>query len=64
MSVSIKLEEVSLDEPVAAWPFRQSIGSPMWLTTQTRPDIPNSVRVAARHCTGPREIHWKTAFGI
>ena len=64
MPVGIKLEEFSQDEPVGTWPFRELIGSLMWLATQTRPDIANAVRAVARYCAEPREIHWKTALGI
>ena len=64
MPVGIKLEEFSQDEPVGTWPFRELIGSLMWLATQTRPDIANAVRAEARYCAEPREIHWETALGI
>ena len=64
LPVGIKLEEFNQDEPVGTWPLRESIGSLMWLPTQTRPDIANEVRAVARYCAGPIEIHSKTALGI
>ncbi|CAB1107751.1 unnamed protein product [Ectocarpus sp. CCAP 1310/34] len=39
------------------------IGSLMWLTTQTRPDIANAVRAVARYCALPKEIHWRASLG-
>ena len=64
MPIGIHLEEFSRDEPVETWPFRELIGSVMWLATQTRLDISNAVRAVARYCAGPREIRWNTALLI
>ena len=49
---------------VENWPFRELVGSLMWLSISTRLDIANAVRAVARYCTAPRAIHWKAAFGI
>ncbi|CAB1117620.1 unnamed protein product [Ectocarpus sp. CCAP 1310/34] len=35
----LKLSEFDQDEQVVSWPFRELIGSLMWVATQTRPDI-------------------------
>ena len=48
MPVGIKLEEFSQDDPVGTWPFRELIGSLMWLAPQTPPDIANAVRAVPR----------------
>ena len=60
----VKLEEYDEDERVENWPFRELVGSLMWLSISTRPDITNTVRAVARYCTAPRVIHLKTALGI
>ena len=60
----VKLEEFDEDERVEDWPFRELVGSLMWLSISTRPDISNAVRAVARYCTAPRAIHWKVALGI
>ena len=64
LRVGVKLEEFSEDEKVENWPFRELVGSLMWLSISTRPDIANAVRAVARYCTAPRAIHWKAALGI
>ncbi|CAM9728232.1 unnamed protein product [Ascophyllum nodosum] len=63
LRVGIKLEEFNENEKVENWPFRELVGSLMWLST-TRTDIANAVRAVARYCTAPRAIHWKEALGI
>ena len=37
------------NEPGGDWPVREAIGSLMWLSTMTRPDITNAVRAVARY---------------
>ena len=64
LRVGVKLEEFDEDEKVENWPFRELVGSLMWLSISTRPDIANAVRAVARYCTAPRAIHWKAALGI
>ena len=64
LGVGVKLEEFNEDEIVENWPFRELVGSLMWLSISTRPDIANAVRAVARYCTAPRAIHWKAALGI
>ena len=64
LQVGVKLEEFNEDEKVENWPFRELVGSLMWLSISTRPDIANAVRAVARYCTAPKAIHWKAALGI
>ena len=64
LRVGVKLEEFNEDEKVENWPFRELVGSLMWLSISTLPDIANAVRAVARYCTAPRAIHWKAARGI
>ena len=58
LRVGVKLEEFNEDERAENWPFRELVGSLMWLSISTRPDIANAVRAVARYCTAPRAIHW------
>ena len=64
LRVGVKLEDFDEDEMIENWPFRELVGSLMWLSVSTRPDISNAVRAVARYCTAPRAIHWKAALGI
>ena len=64
LRVGVKLEDFVEDEIIKNWPFRKSVGSLLWLSVSTRPDISNAVRAVARYCTAPRAIHWKAALGI
>ena len=60
----VKLEEFDECEETENWPFRELVGSLMWLAISTRPDISNAVRSVARYCSAPKAIHWKSALGI
>ena len=64
LRVGVKLEEFDEDKKVENWPFRELVGSLMWLSISTRSDIANAVRAVARYCTAPRAIYWKAALGI
>ena len=58
------LEEFDENEPDGVWPFRELVGILMWLANQTRPDISNAVRAAARFAHTPKLKHWVAARGI
>lgn len=50
-------EETSLE--IKDKPFREAIGSLIYLTTTTRPDLAFIVNKLSRYVEHPREIHWK-----
>ncbi|CAB1112906.1 unnamed protein product [Ectocarpus sp. CCAP 1310/34] len=52
------------DEGAGDVPFREVVGSLMWIANQTRPDISNAVRAVARHSHEPKKSHWKAAQKI
>ena len=52
---------VKEDEDAVDVPFREVVGSLMWIANQTRPDISNAVRAVARHSHEPKKRHWKAA---
>ena len=52
------------DEGAGDVPFREVVGSLMWIANQTRPDISNAVRAVARHSHEPKRSHWKAAQKI
>eukprot|EP00904_Undaria_pinnatifida_P006166 jgi/Undpi1/267/HiC_scaffold_1.g00263.m1 len=64
LSIGTKLADFDKNEASGNWPFRELIGSLMWLSTQTRPDISNAVRAVARYCAAPKYVHWKAALSI
>lgn len=46
------------------YPYSQLIGSLLYLSVTTRPDISFSVGALARYMTRPTSIHWQAAKGI
>ena len=46
------------------WPYREAVGSLMWLSSMMRPDISNAVRAVARHYHNPTDRHWKAVLNI
>ena len=52
------------DEPGGDWPVRETVGSLMWLSTMTRPNITNAVRAVARYAHEPSEILWQAIIKI
>ena len=64
LSIGTKFVDFDKNEESRNWPFRELIGSLMWLSTQTRPDISNIVRAMARYCAAPTYVQWKAALGI
>ena len=51
-------------EPRRDWPYREAVGSLMWRSTMTRPDISNAVRAVARHSHNPTDRPWKAVLKI
>ena len=64
LSTDVFLEEFDENEPDGMWPFRELLGSLMWLGNQTRPDISNAVRAVARSAHTDKLKHWEAARGI
>ena len=64
LSTDAFLEEFDEDEIDGVWPFRELVGSLMWLANQTRPDISNAVRAVARFAHALKHKHWKAARGV
>ena len=52
------------DEPVYDKPVRAAVGSLIWLSGMTRPDIANAVRAVARQAHDPAEGRWRVVRKI
>ena len=52
------------DEDATGKPFREVVGSLLWIANQSRPDISNAVRAVARHSHAPKMKHWKAAVKV
>ncbi|CAB1107080.1 unnamed protein product [Ectocarpus sp. CCAP 1310/34] len=46
------------DEEGGEWPVREAIGSMMWVSTFSRPDVSFTVCAVARHAHAPAKRHW------
>ena len=51
-------------EPKGYWPYREAVGSLMWLSTMTRADVSNAVRGEARPSHNLADRHWKAVLTI
>ncbi|CAM9783265.1 unnamed protein product, partial [Choristocarpus tenellus] len=45
-------------------PYREAVGSLIWLDTTTRPDIANVVMTVTRFSGNPGQRHWKVVKQI
>ncbi len=58
---TLKHDQEALDENV---PYRQAIGSLIYLVTGTRPDLAFSVRRLSQHLENPQKQHWSAVKRI
>lgn len=63
-SPSVDLRNLDGKENVVDMPFREVVGSLLWVANQTRQDIANAVRAVARFSHNPKTVHWKAAQRI
>ena len=62
VDIGIKLTKATEDcEPCDPVLFQSAVGSLIYLSTKTRPDIAYAVNSVARFCSKPTKVHW-TAF--
>ena len=64
LPVGKRLEEFEEEEAPGDRPFRELISCLMWLSTQTRPDISNTVGAVARCCAVPTPVQQRAALGF
>ena len=61
-TTGIKLGPRGEGEPKRDGPYGEAVGSLMWLSITTRPDISNAVLAVARHSHNPTDRHWKAVL--
>ena len=61
---NLTLIEENNSEKTVNFPYREAVGSLMFLAMVTRPDIAFSVGVVSRHCEKPTKIHWNAVKRI
>ena len=52
-------DDVSEQAEMKGVPFREAIGSLLYLSVRTRPDIAVAVSILSRHSSAPRRSHWE-----
>ena len=63
-SVEFDLGPKRIHEKEGDWPYKQAVGSLLWISGMTRPDIASAVRAVARHAHNPAARHWKAVRKI
>ena len=51
-------------ESGGTWPYREAVGSLMWLVVWSKPEIYNATRVVVRQVDDPHERHWQALLQI
>lgn len=51
-----------VDDPAAQAPYRQAVGSLIWLMTCTHPDVGYAVGTLSQHCERPLRTHWNAVM--
>ena len=59
---SVELRPSKEDKRGGDWPYREAVGSLMWLSSTTGPNISSAVRAVVRHYDIPTEMHWKAGM--
>lgn len=61
---SLSLEDPSLEDEVVHVPYKEAVGSLLFLATVTRPDIAYSVSAVSQYAEAPRKLHWNAVKRI
>ena len=59
--IKIEMEAVKCD---ACIPYRDVVGSLLWLTNGSRPDISFAAIQVAKYCSDPRTVHWNPTLAV
>lgn len=63
LSVAVRSENLDENAGVKYWPYRELVGSFVWLAVLTRPNNCNALWAVARCCATPKYVHRLAAWG-
>jgi hypothetical protein len=58
------LHRCTVNEPPSSGPYNQLIGSMLWVSQCTRPDVSFAINRLSQHLRDPSDYHWAAAIRV